>query len=157
HRRRAQAGIRPVVAGDASVSRLRRRGHGSSSLRLSGHRQRGAAHHRSPKRARRHSRPPRQDCDALAGAASMRNALTFDLEEYFHAEVFAGLVESEDWSRLGSRIKASTLRLLETLDRWKTSATFFVLGWLADRHPALVREIHARGHEVACHGYMHRL
>jgi polysaccharide deacetylase family protein (PEP-CTERM system associated) len=94
---------------------------------------------------------------SLVRSRAMRNALTFDLEEYFHAEAFTGLVSSDDWTRLGSRIRGSTLRLLDSLERWKTSATFFVLGWLADRHPALVREIHARGHEVACHGYMHRL
>jgi len=94
---------------------------------------------------------------SLSRSRAVRNALTFDLEEYFHAEAFAGLVSSDDWTRLGSRIRGSTLRLLESLERWKTSATFFVLGWLADRHPALVREIHARGHEIACHGYMHRL
>ena len=87
----------------------------------------------------------------------MRNALTFDLEEYFHAEVFAGLVGVDDWPRLASRVAESTLRLLDALDRWHTSATFFVLGWVADRQPALVREIHARGHEIACHSYGHRL
>jgi len=87
----------------------------------------------------------------------MRNALTFDLEEYFHAEAFAGIVGSDEWPRLGSRVTESTLRLLEALERWKVSATFFVLGWLADRHPALVREIHSRGHEIACHSYGHRL
>ena len=87
----------------------------------------------------------------------MRNALTFDLEEYFHAEAFAGVVAPDDWPRLGSRVTESTLRLLDALDRWHVSATFFVLGWLADRHPALVREIHARGHEIACHSYGHRL
>jgi polysaccharide deacetylase family protein (PEP-CTERM system associated) len=87
----------------------------------------------------------------------MRNALTFDVEEYFHAEAFAGLVGAEEWPRLASRVTESTLRLLDSLEERKTSATFFVLGWLADRYPALVREIHARGHEIACHSYGHRL
>jgi polysaccharide deacetylase family protein (PEP-CTERM system associated) len=87
----------------------------------------------------------------------MRNALTFDVEEYFHAEAFAGLVGIDDWPRLASRVAKSTRHLLDALDEQRTLATFFVLGWLAERDPALIREIHARGHEVACHSYGHRL
>ncbi len=87
----------------------------------------------------------------------MRNALTFDVEEYFHAEGFAGLVRPDDWGRFEPRVVDSTARVLDILERHGVSATFFVLGWVADRHPGLVREIRARGHEVACHGYAHRL
>lgn len=87
----------------------------------------------------------------------MQNALTFDVEEYFHAEAFAGLVTPGDWPRFQPRVVGGTLRLLDLLERYGTSATFFVLGWVADRHPWLVSEICARGHEVACHGYAHRL
>lgn len=87
----------------------------------------------------------------------MLNALTFDVEEYFHAEAFAGLVRPEEWSTLTSRVVGSTERLLDLLDDAGASATFFVLGWVAERHPGLVRAIHARGHEVACHGYAHQM
>lgn len=87
----------------------------------------------------------------------MRNALTFDIEEYFHAEAFAGLVGRDEWPQLTSRVTESTMSLLDALDEQKTRATFFVLGWIAERYPGLVREIQARGHEVACHSYGHRL
>jgi polysaccharide deacetylase family protein (PEP-CTERM system associated) len=87
----------------------------------------------------------------------MQNALTFDVEEYFHAEALTGCVQPSDWTRLPSRVVASTVALLDLLDRHRVSATFFVLGWIAERHPALVRALHARGHAVACHGYAHRL
>lgn len=87
----------------------------------------------------------------------MLNALTFDIEEYFHAEAFAGAVRAEDWASLPSRVVATTERLLDVLQESGTCATFFVLGWVAERHPGLVRAIHERGHEVASHGYGHRM
>lgn len=87
----------------------------------------------------------------------MKNALTFDVEEYFHAEAFAGVVRPEEWPTLESRVVALTERLLDTLAEARARATFFVLGWVADRHPGLVRKIAGQGHEVACHGYAHRM
>ena len=87
----------------------------------------------------------------------MKNALTFDIEEYFHAEAFSGVVRPEDWPGLESRVVDSTQRLLDILDREQVRATFFVLGWVAERHPALVREIESLGHEIGCHGYAHRM
>lgn len=89
--------------------------------------------------------------------APIRNALTFDVEEYFHAEVFAGVVPREQWSTLESRVGRATERLLALLAETGTRATFFVLGWVAERHPDLVRAIAAQGHEVACHGYAHQM
>ena len=89
--------------------------------------------------------------------AGMVNALTFDIEEYFHAEAFSGVVRREEWPSLESRVVRSTERLLEVLGDAKASATFFVLGWVAERHPDLVRAIQAQGHEVACHGYAHQM
>jgi polysaccharide deacetylase family protein (PEP-CTERM system associated) len=85
------------------------------------------------------------------------NALTFDVEEYFHAEAFAGVVRPEEWSGLPSRVVGATQRLLDMLEEAGTVATFFVLGWVAERHRALVRSIKDRGHEVACHGYGHQM
>lgn len=87
----------------------------------------------------------------------MRNALTIDVEEHFQVEAFAGLVHPEDWPRHPSRVAANTQRVLDLLERFGVSATFFVVGWVAERQPALVQEIHARGHEVACHGFAHRV
>jgi polysaccharide deacetylase family protein (PEP-CTERM system associated) len=87
----------------------------------------------------------------------MNNVLTFDVEEYFHAEAFAGVVRPEDWPTFGSRVVDATERLLDILDYADARATFFVLGWVADRQPGLVQEIHARGHELACHGYSHQM
>jgi len=87
----------------------------------------------------------------------MNNVLTFDVEEYFHAEAFAGVVRPEDWPTFGSRVVDATERLLDILDYADVRATFFVLGWVAERQPGLVQEIHARGHELACHGYGHQM
>ncbi|MCI0547893.1 MAG: DUF3473 domain-containing protein [Candidatus Rokubacteria bacterium] len=87
----------------------------------------------------------------------MKNALTFDVEEYFHAEAFAGVLRPEEWPGLESRVQRTTDRLLEILAVGSARATFFVLGWVAERHPDLVRRIHGGGHEVACHGHGHRM
>lgn len=87
----------------------------------------------------------------------MINALTFDIEEYFHAEVFAGVVRPEQWPTLESRVVGATERLLDLLDEARSRATFFVLGWVAERQPRLVRAIAERGHEIACHGYGHQM
>ncbi len=87
----------------------------------------------------------------------MINALSVDVEEYFHAEVFAGVVRSEGWSTLESRVVATTERILEVLGEAATRATFFVLGWVAERQPGLIRTIQAGGHEIACHGYRHQM
>ena len=87
----------------------------------------------------------------------MVNALTFDVEEYFHAEAFAGVVRADAWSGLESRIVDETARILDLLAESGTTATFFVLGWVAERYPGLVRAIEGQGHEIACHGYGHRM
>jgi polysaccharide deacetylase family protein (PEP-CTERM system associated) len=87
----------------------------------------------------------------------MVNALTFDIEEYFHAEAFAEVVTPERWPTLASRVVFTTERVLDLLEEMETSATFFVLGWVAERHPWLVRRIRECGHELACHGYGHQM
>lgn len=87
----------------------------------------------------------------------MINAVSFDLEEYFHAEVFAGVVRAEVWPTLPSRVVDATQRVLDVLAEAGTAATFFVLGWVAERHPGLVRAIRAGGHELASHGYDHKM
>jgi polysaccharide deacetylase family protein (PEP-CTERM system associated) len=86
----------------------------------------------------------------------MRNALTIDVEDYYQVSAFEPVVQFADWDRYESRVERNTYRLLDLLDRYHTKATFFVLGWIAERHPGLIRDLHARGHEVASHGYAHR-
>lgn len=85
------------------------------------------------------------------------NALTVDLEEYFQVSNFDHVVDRGTWSQLPSRVVGSTNRLLDLFDRRACRATFFVLGWVAERHPDLIRHIRDRGHEIACHGYGHEL
>ena len=85
------------------------------------------------------------------------NVISVDVEDYFHAESFAGVVPPERWDACDSRVEGNTRRLLDLFASRNVEATFFVLGWVADRHPALVRDIAAAGHELACHSYWHRL
>ena len=87
----------------------------------------------------------------------MLNALTFDVEDYFQVESFTNIVSREDWSQYPIRVVENTQRILNLLREYKTHATFFVLGWVADRYPELVQEIAADGHEIATHGYWHQL
>jgi polysaccharide deacetylase family protein (PEP-CTERM system associated) len=85
------------------------------------------------------------------------NALTIDIEEYYHVSGFANCVDRGDWDRFESRVGPSTERLLDCLATADIRATFFVLGWVAERQPSLVRAIRAAGHEIGCHSYAHRL
>jgi polysaccharide deacetylase family protein (PEP-CTERM system associated) len=94
---------------------------------------------------------------AAAPQASVVNAMTVDVEDYFHVSVFDGLVPRHAWDGLESRVCANTERLLRIFGDANVTATFFVLGWVARRFPSLVRSIAAEGHEIASHGYGHRL
>jgi polysaccharide deacetylase family protein (PEP-CTERM system associated) len=85
------------------------------------------------------------------------NALTIDVEDYFQVSSFEGHVRRDSWDSLESRVCRNTERLLEIFDDAGVTATFFVLGWVSERFPALVRRIAAAGHEIASHGYAHRL
>jgi polysaccharide deacetylase family protein (PEP-CTERM system associated) len=85
------------------------------------------------------------------------NALTIDVEDYFHVSVFDGVVPRSEWDRLESRVCRNTDRLLALFAQHGVRGTFFVLGWVAERHPDLVRRIAAGGHEIASHGFGHRL
>jgi len=88
---------------------------------------------------------------------SLINAMTVDVEDYFHVSGFADQVSRSDWDDMPSRVVANTQRLLDLMERHQTRSTFFVLGWVADKFPQLVRDIQRAGHEVGCHGYWHRL
>jgi len=87
----------------------------------------------------------------------MVNALTVDVEEYFHPSEVQRHVSRSDWPSLQSRVEQQIDRILDLFDEHTVTATFFVLGWVAERHPALVRRIAARGHEIGCHSYSHQL
>jgi polysaccharide deacetylase family protein (PEP-CTERM system associated) len=86
-----------------------------------------------------------------------RNALTVDVEDWYHVSAFADRIDPANWDSYAPRVGDNTRRLLELFARHDTKATFFILGWVAERQPALIREIAAAGHEVACHGWSHQL
>ena len=83
------------------------------------------------------------------------NAMSVDVEEYFHASALAQVAPRARWDALPSRAEPTTRRLLDLFASRQVRATFFILGWVAERHPGLVRDIAAAGHEVASHGYGH--
>lgn len=86
---------------------------------------------------------------------SLVNAMTVDVEDYFQVQAFAHCVDRADWESMPRRVEANTDRVLAQFDRRGVKATFFTLGWVAERHPALVRRIVAAGHELASHGWDH--
>jgi polysaccharide deacetylase family protein (PEP-CTERM system associated) len=85
----------------------------------------------------------------------MRHAMSVDVEEYFQVWALSGVIAPDDWERWPSRVEASTRRLLELFAAAGSRATFFVLGWVGERKPTLVRAIAEAGHELASHGYAH--
>jgi polysaccharide deacetylase family protein (PEP-CTERM system associated) len=86
----------------------------------------------------------------------MFNVLSVDVEDYFHVEAFASKVHFDDWDSFTPRVEQNVARILELFGKYGVSGTFFVLGWVAEKFPGVVREIAAAGHEIACHGYAHR-
>jgi polysaccharide deacetylase family protein (PEP-CTERM system associated) len=86
----------------------------------------------------------------------MRTVLSVDVEDYFQVEAFAGRVSYDQWGFFRPRIEQNVSRILDLFDKYDAKATFFVLGWVADRCPGLVRRIAARGHEIGCHGFAHQ-
>lgn len=85
------------------------------------------------------------------------NAFTIDVEDYYHVSAFEKEISRTDWDRFESRVVRGTHRVLELLAKHNTLATFYVLGWIADRFPRLVRDIHSARHELGSHSYWHRL
>lgn len=88
-------------------------------------------------------------------AGAIRNAMTIDVEDYFQVSAFAAHIARADWPALPCRVEANVARILALLDQAGVRATFFTLGWLAERYPAMVRAIVEHGHELASHGYAH--
>ena len=85
-----------------------------------------------------------------------KHLLTVLVEDYFHVGAFENLIQQRNWSRFEPRYEQNTLKTLDLLDELDTKATFFVLGWIAEQNPQLIREIVSRGHEVASRGFYHR-
>ncbi len=89
-------------------------------------------------------------------SATGPHILTVALEDYYHVGAFNRVIQRGQWYRFERRIEASTLRTLDLLDEFRSRATFFVLGWVADTMPELIRVVAERGHEIASKGYYHR-
>ena len=88
---------------------------------------------------------------------TLTNVFSVDVEDYFHVQAFADRIRPSQWEHYESRVVKNTQRILDLLEKRQTRATFFVLGWVADRYPELVRQIHRAGHEIGCHSYWHQL
>jgi polysaccharide deacetylase family protein (PEP-CTERM system associated) len=88
--------------------------------------------------------------------ASIVNALSVDVEDYFQVSAFEPHIPRGDWERLPRRVESNIDRILELLGECDARATFFTLGWIAERHPAMVRRIAEHGHELGSHGYSHQ-
>jgi len=88
-------------------------------------------------------------------AAPLRNAMSIDVEDYFQVSAMAPYIERSAWDRIECRVERNVDAILAMLDARATRATFFTLGWIAERHPQLVRRIVDAGHELASHGYGH--
>jgi polysaccharide deacetylase family protein (PEP-CTERM system associated) len=85
------------------------------------------------------------------------NALTIDVEDYFHVQAFADVISPSNWDQYPMRVEKNTFRLLELFELHHVRATFFILGWVAERCPDLVSTILRAGHEIGCHGYGHQM
>ncbi len=83
--------------------------------------------------------------------------MTVDIEDWFQVENLRIVCPFAKWDSYELRVENNARRLLDLFDKHQAKATFFVLGWIAERLPELIREIHSRGHEVASHGYIHRV
>src|SRR5262249_1483797 len=93
----------------------------------------------------------------LQAPVAVRNALTIDVEDYYHVSAFESCVDRTQWDAFEPRVPIGTSNILDILEAAGVRATFFVLGWIAARQPRLIRAIHAAGHQIASHGYWHRL
>lgn len=93
---------------------------------------------------------------ASPGHPIITNALTIDVEDYFQVSAFAPYIARSDWDMRECRVERNVDRILSMLDEHDTRATFFTLGWIAERYPHLIQRIAAQGHEIASHGYGHQ-
>lgn len=89
-------------------------------------------------------------------SGALQNALSVDVEDYFQTEAMSKAVPRASWAQMPSRVQQNTQRLLELFANHNVRGTFFFLGWVAERYPGLVRQVHQLGHEIACHSFWHR-
>ena len=97
------------------------------------------------------------DTEKTGNMGTVRNAFTVDVEDYFQVSAFDDLLTRAEWDSQELRVEANTRRLLDLLDEFGVKGTFFILGWVADRVPGIVREIAERGHELGAHSFEHQL
>lgn len=90
------------------------------------------------------------------GSTPIRNAMTVDVEDYFQVSAFAAHIPRESWETIPCRVERNIDRILALLDEKQAKATFFTLGWIAERYPAMVKHIVSNGHELASHGWAHQ-
>lgn len=88
--------------------------------------------------------------------ARIRNAMTIDVEDYFQVSAFENIIRPSDWTTLQPRVERNTHRLLDLFSEHNAKATFFILGWVAERFPGVIQRIVSEGHEIASHGMMHQ-
>lgn len=106
-----------------------------------------------------HQRATRFGCECKATMKDnvRKHILSVDVEDYFQVEAFRDVISRDTWDQWPSRVDANTRRILDLFDEYQARATFFFVGWVAERNPRLVREVRERGHELACHSYWHRM
>ncbi len=85
------------------------------------------------------------------------NILTVDVEDYFMVSAFSNVVNPDAWDHYSSRVESNTMHVLDILAKYEAKGTFFILGWIAERYPQIVKEIDRSGHEIGCHSYLHKL
>jgi len=96
-------------------------------------------------------------CSGQTVQGKPRHVLSFDVEEHFQVAAFWSVARRREWDHLTSRVECNTRKIADLLSEHSTKATFFVLGWVAERHPGLVKDLVRHGHEVGSHGYGHEL
>ena len=106
---------------------------------------------RAPQSARTETETTR----TLVGVRSLRHAMSVDVEDYFQVQAFARQVSRDDWDNFNCRVEANTEKVLSLFSDNGVKATFFTLGWVAQRYPQLIRKIVSEGHELASHGFAH--
>lgn len=88
---------------------------------------------------------------------SIQNAISIDVEDYFQVAALSESIDVSQWDSISPRVEENTHKILDLFDKYDVKATHFILGWVAERFPDLVKEIARRGHEIASHGYSHQL
>lgn len=86
----------------------------------------------------------------------INNFLTIDVEDYFQVSAFEDIIANDEWHSMEQRVERNTLQILEILNNHAVKATFFIVGWIAEKFPHLVKTIHQQGHAIGCHSYWHR-